>query len=451
MAYHRSVVLEGVRRCAMRNRNYWYETQEELCTQIGNFPTIGETLGRIKFHQAQTAEKEFELVAQISDAHRRESGLELPEKGYPYSRAHELRRLLESRLTSQILHSSWDIYLCLLYVELDSYKKHSGTTPDLLCPTIDDFLADNSAFTAWLRSFRNKLLHPNSELTAHDLAVEYSCILSETSSSELSPVFTLQGMIDCHIAAVREGIARARGRGWASSHLGIAPPDTNYMSPDERIGVGTFASAPNLSLLLCAGLASRMLNPENLQRTPALNSIPESKRTGISNMLLRSLILISERTGTVDIVKLLNSKDPGALTLSQNAELSRDGSEPRSRQELNNILALDRVAVALLHEPLRIYLKLAHSSGSCGSSAGLEGIPQGTALSAFKSFRNIVFHVQLGSRNPDLVEARWLEFGEMYHSTEMLGTLLDAFGYSHLCPLDSVWGFPLRSTKGSDT
>ena len=141
MAYHRSVVLEGVRRCAMRNKNYWYETQEELCTQIGNFPTIGETLDRIKFRQAQTAEEEFELAAQISDARRHESGLELPEKGYPYSRAHELRRLLESRLTSQILHSIWDIYLCLLYVELDSYKKHSGTTPDLLCPTIDAFLA----------------------------------------------------------------------------------------------------------------------------------------------------------------------------------------------------------------------------------------------------------------------------------------------------------------------
>ena len=451
MSYHRSVVLEGVRRCAMRNRNYWYETQEELSSESGKSPTIGETLDRINIRQAQTAQEEFEIVAGMSDASRRESGLEVPEKGYPFSRANDLRRLLESRLTSQILHSIWDIYLCLLYVELDSYKKHARSTPDLRCSTIDLFLEDNSAFITWLKSFRNKLLHPISELTTDDLAVEYVCTLSDSLSSELAHVFTLQGMIDCHIAAVHEGIVRTRGRDWVSSHLGITPPDTNYMSRDERVGLGTFASAPNLSLLLCAGLTSRILKSETLPQTPAMNSLPESERIGISNMLLRSLILISERVGTVDIVKLFRSEDPKTLSLSQNAELSKDGSAPRSLQEFNNILALERVAVALLHEPLRIYLKLARSSGSYGSSPSFEGIPQGKALSALNSFRNVVFHVHLGSKNPDLVESRWLEFGEMYPSSEMLSTLLEVFGYSHFCPLDSVWGFPLRSPKRIDT
>ena len=136
-----------------------------------------KTLDRINIRQAQTAQKEFEIVARISDASRLESGLEVPEKGYPFSRAHELRRLLESRLTSQILHSIWDIYLCLLYVELDSYKKQARSTPDLRCPTIDIFLKDNSAFIAWMKSFRDKLLHPISELTTDQLAVEYVCIL----------------------------------------------------------------------------------------------------------------------------------------------------------------------------------------------------------------------------------------------------------------------------------
>ena len=370
-------------------------------------------------------------------------------KGYPFSRAHDLRRLLESRLTSQILHSIWDIYLCLLYVELDRYKKQARSTPDLRCTTIDIFLKENSAFIVWMKSFRDKLLHPISELTTDELAVEYVCTLSDSLSSELSHVFTLQGMIDCHIAAVREGICRRRGRDWVSSDLGTAPPDTNFMSRDDRLGLGTFASAPNLSLLLCAGLAARMLKSESLPQIPAMHSLPERQRIGISNMLLRSLILISEREGVVDIVKLFNSADPRTLSLSQNAELSKDGSVPCTLQEFNNILALDRVAVALLHEPLRIYLKLARSSGSYGPSSSLEGIPQGKALSALNSFRNLVFHVQLGSKSPDLVESRWLEFGEMYQSTELLIKLIDVFGYSHFCPLDSVWGFPLRSPKGA--
>ena len=451
MSYHRSVVLEGVRRCAMRNRNYWYETQKELSFENRKFPTIGETLDRINVRQAQTAQDEFEIVARMSDVSTRKSGLEVSEKGYPFSRAHDLRRLLESQMTIQILHSIWDIYLCLLYVELNSYKKHARSTPDLRCPTIDVFLEDNGAFIAWLKSFRNKILHPISDLTTDDLALEYVCALNDSLSSELSNVFTLQGMIDCHMATVREGIARTREREWVSSYLGTAPPNTNYMNADERVGLGTFASAPNLSLLLCSALASRMLKSETSPPIPEMNSLPESERVGISNMLLRSLILISERVGTVDIIKLFKSENPRTLSLSENAELSKDGSVPRSLQEFNNILALDRVAVALLHEPLQTYLKLAHSSGTYGSRSSLEGIPRGKALVAFKSFRNVVFHVHLGRKNPDLVESRWLEFGEMYHSTEMLSTLLEVFGYSHFCPLDSVWGLPLRSSNGTDT
>ena len=134
MSYHRSVVLEGVRRCAMRNRHYWYETMEQLTSEMGRSPTIGEILDRINIRQAQTAQEEFEIVARTSDAFRRAAGLETPEKGFPFSRAHELRRLLEPRLTSQLLHSVWDIYLCLLYVELDGYETHARSTPDLRCP-----------------------------------------------------------------------------------------------------------------------------------------------------------------------------------------------------------------------------------------------------------------------------------------------------------------------------
>ena len=55
MSYHRSVVLEGVRRCAMRNRHYWYETMERLASETGRSPTIGEILDRIDVRQAHAA------------------------------------------------------------------------------------------------------------------------------------------------------------------------------------------------------------------------------------------------------------------------------------------------------------------------------------------------------------------------------------------------------------
>ena len=179
MSYHRSVVLEGVRRCAMRNRHYWYETVEELTSEKGKSPTTGETLDRINVRQVKTAEREFQIVTQTSDAFRRGAGLEVPEKGFPLSRAHELRRLLESRLTSQIIHSIWDIYLCLLYVELEGYETHVRSTPELRCPAIDAFLVGNKTFIDWLKSFRDKLLHPISELTSNELADEYVRTLND--------------------------------------------------------------------------------------------------------------------------------------------------------------------------------------------------------------------------------------------------------------------------------
>ena len=320
MSYHRSVVLEGVRRCAMRNRHYWYETMEQLTAEIGRAPTIGEILDRINIRQAQTAQEEFDIVARTSDAFRSEVGLETPEKGFPFSRAHELRRLLEPRLTSQILHSIWDIYLCLLYVELDGYETHARSIPDLRCPTIDAFLHGNRGFVDWLKSFRHKLLHPLSELTGQELADEYVRTLTGSSSSELNHVFTLQGMMDCHLVTVRQGIVRIRGRDCEFSHLGSAPPDTNYMNRFHRVGLGTFGSAPNLSIFLCACLASRMMESDSSPGSSPMSSLSESVRSALSNMLLRSLILISERVGTVDFVKLFRSGNPDKLSLTQIAD-----------------------------------------------------------------------------------------------------------------------------------
>ena len=58
MSYHRSVVLEGVRRCALRNRHYWYEAMKQLTSEMDRSPTIGEILDRINIRQAQRAQGE---------------------------------------------------------------------------------------------------------------------------------------------------------------------------------------------------------------------------------------------------------------------------------------------------------------------------------------------------------------------------------------------------------
>ena len=449
MAYHRSVVLEGVRRCAMRNRNYWYETVEELVSETARSPKVADVLDRIKIRQEENAERELRTIAPISDELRRESGLEVPEEGFPFSRAHDLRRLFESRLTIQILHSIWDVYLSLLYVELEGYVVHARTTPELSCPIIGTFIQNNRAFVDWLKSFRDKLLHPISDTTSADLAEDFVRATGGASSSEPYQVFTLQRMLDCHLVVVREGIARIRGRAWVSSQLGVTPPDTNAMSRDQFVGLDTYGSAPNISILLCACLVSKVMTSGRSSTSSPMASLSESVRSGLSNMLFRSLLLISERIGTVDVVKLLESANPDTLSLSQIAELSRDGSAPRTLQEFNNLLSLDRVAVALLHEPLRIYFDVARSTGAHNPSSISTRVPKGKDYSALKAFRNVVFHVAPGRRDSDRIESRWIGIEKMYPSVELLTELQSFFGYSHFCPLDSVWAFGLRASAMS--
>ena len=182
-----------------------------------------------------------------------------------------------------------------------------------------------------------------------------------------------------------------------------------------------------------------------------MSALPERVRSGLSTILLRSLLLMSESVGAVDVVKLLKSDDPNMLSDSQNAELLRDGLVPRTLQESNNILALGRVAAAFLHEPLRIYFDLTRSSGVNVPLSVSQSVPRGKAFSALNSFRNVVFHIPPGRKNPNRIESRWTKFEQMHPSLEILSALLSFFGFSHFCPLDSVWTFPFRSPHASGT
>ena len=242
-----------------------------------------------------------------------------------------------------------------------------------------------------------------------------------------------------------EGIARIRGREWVSSHLSSTPPDTNVMGEEQFAGLDTVGSAPNISIFLCICLFTNIMESDNTPRFSQMNALPEHIRSGLSTMLLRSLLLMSERVGAVDVVKLLKSDDPNMLSDSQNAELLRDGLVPRTLQESNNILALDRVAASFLHGPLRIYFELTRSSGVHAPLSVSQNVPKGKAFSALNSFRNVVFHIPAGKRNPDRIESRWIKFEQMHPSLKILSALLSFFGYSHFCPLDSVWTFPFRA------
>lgn len=49
------------------------------------------------------------------------------------------------------------------------------------------------------------------------------------------------------------------------------------------------------------------------------------------------------------------SEDPRTLPLNEGVQLTMDGAVPETLQELQNLHAPDRVALAIMHEPLRVY------------------------------------------------------------------------------------------------
>ena len=69
--------------------------------------------------------------------------------------------------------NAWEVYLCLLYAEIESYRSNRGP---FRFPTLDAFIRDNSEAIRAMKSLRDKLLHPKKDViyekTLSDLAYE---------------------------------------------------------------------------------------------------------------------------------------------------------------------------------------------------------------------------------------------------------------------------------------
>ena len=54
----------------------------------------------------------------------------------------------------------WEMYLCLLYVELEGYRSASNRDPGLAFRPLEDLLAQKAAMVEDLKTLRDKVLHP---------------------------------------------------------------------------------------------------------------------------------------------------------------------------------------------------------------------------------------------------------------------------------------------------
>ena len=145
-------------------------------------------------------------------------------------------------------------------------------------------------------------------------------------------------------------------------------------------------------------------------------------------MLMRAFVLASEGMGAADTAKLLMSEDPRTLPLKEIVKCMKDGAVPETHQEVQNLIAVDRVALAMVHEPLRVYNKI-FREGKVRVPEWMEkSIPSGKEYLRLRNFRNIVFHVKLENRSPDRIESEWLQHLDRYPMIDMIHGLLMFFG-----------------------
>ena len=447
IAYHRGLVLEGVRLCAMRNRGYWYGIHTELVQEKGRPVKAEEVQDRIRTIQKLESEETYRRVLDEYNNQRIAAGLNEDKDGGRFGVVDRLKTSMEERLIETISWFSWEIYMCLLYVEIEAYRAHMGKVPELKNEVIDSFLQENQGTLEALKGYRDKVLHPQAKISEEQAIDRFFCLVGNSVGKEMELVFTIQRMIDCHIQCVGLGIIRSidaelvrlieicksgkkpriRGQNkfeeWIRT-IEYKAPNVNLMAPQQFVGNTKKGGMPCLSMTSVIALVSRMMEHGISETEPAFQ-IPELPGdTDYVRMLMRAFILTSEGMGLVDTAKLLRSEDPRTLPLSETWKSVKEGAEPETQQEVQNLVAMERVALAIVHEPLRTYNKMIREQGVRVPNWMAQSVPNGKACRQLRDFRNIVFHVKVKNRSPDKIESEWLQNLERYPTIDMIHALL---------------------------
>lgn len=125
LRWHRSTILEGIRRLAVRNINHRVRAMIRLGVgEPGRQVTAKAVFDRLHEDQGMGA-----------DVNSRQ-------------------------MVDYINTVPWEMYLCLLYVELESYLSASRRDPGLVFRPLEEFLDSKSAAVENLKTVRDKVLHP---------------------------------------------------------------------------------------------------------------------------------------------------------------------------------------------------------------------------------------------------------------------------------------------------
>ena len=412
LSYHRGVILEGIRLVAYRNMGHFNRAREKC-----GVPSINK----------------HENIASIHDQMITDQGLEAD--------------TTNRRCFDFITWYPWDIYLCLLYAEIEYCKWYSQRLPVLASGPLDAFIKQHPNVIRYLKQYRDKVLHPGKGI---DLDASLGKLFDALDLDHISfygVVVNIQYLIDAHAEAFRRALYFSA---IAESYRITAggPNDRTYLEA-YRTGktakletslemlskpLPKAADRPELegrqtpmqlqSLLLLIDIHARETREQPRWEYP---QIVKQARVDCLRCLMRALVLTNEASSYIDLEKLRAIESPDHPDNHDPFECLAGDKVPGTLQETVEWLAPDRVAVALLAEPLRVYLQ-AVSTGPVLLNEYLDRfVANESVYRALREYRNVMFHVPQKRVNLYRVETELLSGGPGLFPKRLIRPLIDFY------------------------
>ena len=165
---HRCVIVEGVRVIAFRSMDHLFTTRVRL-----NAMDWGDS----------------EAMARVQNKMLEDQGLDQTE-------ANRSDLVWASR-------AAWEIYMCLLYAEIEHYRAVSQKHPHITYAPLDSYLKSHIALIEHLQSVRDILLHPLKETSYYESLRQFGIEARQTAPDTFLALERLQSLIDEFLAYFR--------------------------------------------------------------------------------------------------------------------------------------------------------------------------------------------------------------------------------------------------------
>ena len=412
LSYHRGVILEGIRLIAFRN--------------MGHFTRAREKCGTSPIDR-------HENIGSIRDQMIADQGLQ--------------GDTTNGQFFDFITWYPWDVYLCLLYAEIEYYQWYSKRVPELACARLDAFLKQNPNAIRYLKKYRDKVLHPGKSIELDASLGQFFEALDLDHISFYGIVVNIQYLIDAYAEAFRRTLyVSAIAEGYRITAGG--PSDRTYLAAYKSGKTAKLEDSLEMLSKLLPKAADRLelegrQTPMQLQSLLALmdtharearerprREFPgfvKQARVDCLRCLMRALVLTNETSSSIDFEKLRaveppdhpDNHDPFAF-------LSQDRA-PRTLQETVEWLAPDRVALALLAEPLRIYRQAAIAVPELSHASLDRFVANESVHRALVEYRNMMFHVPQKRVDLYRVETDLLSGGPDFYPKHLIRPLIDFY------------------------